>query len=317
MKVIHRVSIVTAAALAFSGSLSATQMTPSSQGGTDVVLQPSRLSLELTGLRFDDGVAGRIDQPDGGDFGDERVADSFRDGSDSPPGTKSPFKAFALSMIVPGAGQLYYGSKTKAVAFFAADVALWALQFKWHADGVDMEDEFEAYNRKYWSRERYEQQYLLWAYGEADDDLISEQEVSHHLPDTRTQQYYEMTGKYNQFAWGWEDAEFDGNTLDDYSAGNPPPRIISDALTPYSRLRLDYEQMRADANSKLEDARKMIMVSILNRLISGFEAYFSTKRHNDALRQYGSGESRLDVRAALASYNSLRDTPFLHVAWRF
>jgi hypothetical protein len=29
--------------------------------------------------------------------------------------------------------------------------------------------------------------------------------LSHHLPDTKTEQYYEMIGKYDQFRWGWDD----------------------------------------------------------------------------------------------------------------
>jgi hypothetical protein len=277
----------------------------------------SRLALELTGLRFDNGLAALQDRETTFDQDDATDVGDFREGSSKPPGAKSPLKAFALSMLVPGAGQWYNGSKSKAVVFFATDVALWGLQFKWHAEGVDMEEEFEAFNRKYWSRDRYEQQYLLWAYGEIDDHLITASEVSHHLPDTRTQQYYEMTGKYNQFAWGWVDAILDGTTLDDYNEGNPPPRIINDATTPDSPLRVKYETMRSDANNKFEDARRMIMVSILNRVISGFEAYFSTGRRNEAARQLGEIPKRLDVRASLETYNSRRDTPMLHVAWRF
>ncbi|MGB8658566.1 MAG: hypothetical protein WCE90_12415 [Candidatus Zixiibacteriota bacterium] len=28
---------------------------------------------------------------------------------------------------------------------------------------------------------------------------------SHHLPNSKTQQYYEMIGEYEQFSWGWDD----------------------------------------------------------------------------------------------------------------
>jgi hypothetical protein len=40
----------------------------------------------------------------------------------------------------------------------------------------------------YWDKEKQERTYL-----------------SHHLPDKKTQQYYEMIGKYEQFRWGWDD----------------------------------------------------------------------------------------------------------------
>lgn len=42
----------------------------------------------------------------------------------------------------------------------------------------------------YWDRVRME-----WVY------------FSHHLPDKKTQEYYEMIGKYDQFRWGWDDYE--------------------------------------------------------------------------------------------------------------
>ncbi|MCB2229343.1 hypothetical protein KQH82_01420 [bacterium] len=288
--------------------------------GARSLVTPTTLSTELTNLRFDNGVAALQEEQSGNTWQGEDEAGDFRDGSTKPPGTKSPFKAFALSMVVPGAGQWYYGSKTKALLFFAVDVAAWGLQFKWHGDGVDMEDEFEAFNRQYWSRESYEEKYLYWVYGVTDDDELQGPvygEVSHHLPDTRTQQYYEMTGKYNQFAWGWADAVYDGNTIDDYSVDNPMPAITGVSLTPQSTLREEYETMRADANSKLEDARKMVMVSIFNRIVSGLEAYFGAKRHNNSLQAFGAADPKIEVRASLESYNSRRDTPFLHVAWHF
>ena len=39
-------------------------------------------------------------------------------------GVKSPTKAFAFSLVIPGAGQYYVGSKIKAGAFLAADLLL-------------------------------------------------------------------------------------------------------------------------------------------------------------------------------------------------
>jgi len=29
--------------------------------------------------------------------------------------------------------------------------------------------------------------------------------LSHHLPDSKTEEYYEMIGIYDQFRWGWDD----------------------------------------------------------------------------------------------------------------
>jgi len=284
----------------------------------------SDLNAQLTGIKYSLGSTSW--QSDGfaaNDFGDEETM--FDEGSVDPPGRKSPTKAFLLSLAVPGAGQLYYGSKTRAAVFFGVEVATWALYLNWHADGTDMEDAFEAFNRQHWSREAYEQQYLYWAYEEyrrqgfdyVDDEWITETEISHRLPDTRTQQYYEMTGKYDQFSWGWSDAALNDSTLSDYDATNPPPRITNKSLRPYSALRDQYEEMRDDANNSFDKANRMIIVGIVNRLISGFEAYFVTKSQENTISTFGKAVQRVKIRADVRSYNEWRDTPYVNIAYRF
>jgi hypothetical protein len=201
------------------------------------------------------------------------------------------------------------------------------MYFNFHNDGEKRTDEFEAFNRAHWSRDDYENKYLLWVYGESDDDLIDATEISHHLPDTRTQQYYEMTGKYDQFSWGWDDARFNGNTINDYSDLNPPDRITGDALAPNSARRDQYETMRNDANNQFDKATKMVMLSMVNRLVSGLEAYFVTKKRNrnvtnsdDEFTRHIKPSKSLaswKVSPKLKSIHSRRDTPYLKVTYKF
>jgi len=229
---------------------------------------------------------------------------------------KSPGKAFFYSLAVPGLGQYYYGSKVKPLLFLSAEVASWAFYFKWHGQGDDLTDDYEAFNHNHWYRERYEDKYLLWTYGVTDDDSIKGEEgITEHLPDEESQQYYEMTGKYDQFAWGWDDAVLDNSTLDDYDSLNPPPKI-NEAI-PHSDRRETYEGMRDDANNKYDRATRMIFVSIANRLISAFEAYFVTKSRNNRIKQDTWDLTRLKVRTSLKSYHSYGDTPFVTFAYRF
>ncbi|UCE23138.1 MAG: hypothetical protein JSU74_07465 [Candidatus Zixiibacteriota bacterium] len=232
---------------------------------------------------------------------------------------KSPGKAFLLSLAVPGLGQYYYGSKVKPFIFLGAEVASWVMYFNWHGEGDDITTEFEAFNREHWSRDRYEQQYLLWTYGVTDDDSLppATPGITHNLPDTRTQQYYEMTGKYDQFAWGWDDAVLGGNVLDDYSATDPPPIIVGDAGTPSSANRLHYETRRNDANNAYDKATRMIFVSMANRLISAFEALFTTKSINRNLQRSGGSFGKVKVSAKLKSFYTKRDTPYLTVTYKF
>lgn len=229
---------------------------------------------------------------------------------------KSPAKAFLLSLAVPGLGQLYYGSKVKPVLFAGAEAAAWILRAKYNSDGDQMIADYEAFNRTHWSENSYSD-YLEWSYGERDDEDIQAMEISHHLPDTRTQQYYEMTGKYNQFAWGWDDAVYEGNMLSDYSSANPPPRISAPELTPYSARRIAYEDMRGAANDKHRNADKMLAAIMVNHLASAFEAFFMTKKRNSDQtgdeRKFGEWK----ITPSLKSYTHKYDTPYIKVSYKF
>jgi hypothetical protein len=238
-------------------------------------------------------------------------------GETEPVGRKSPLKAFLFSAAVPGAGQFYMGSKWKALIFLGVEAAAWGFDTKFNGEGDDLTDEFEAFNRAHWHRADYET-YLSWNYfGITDDTQIPDTEISHHIPVTRTQQYYEMTGKYNQFAWGWDDANYQGNYLDDYNQANPPPRITNAALAPVSVRRMAYEDMRHEANVKYDQARKMVAVMIVNHLVSSFEALFAARRHNTQVADDVSVFGRLDMKASLKTYSSRRDTPFVQLSYKF
>ncbi len=234
-------------------------------------------------------------------------------------GRKSPGKAFFLSLAVPGLGQYYNGNRIKPFLFLGTEVAAWMLYSEWHGEGDDLTEEFEAFNREHWLRERYENQYLLWAYGETDDDsLRGAAGITHHLPETRTQQYYEMTGKYNQFAWGWVDAELNGNSLEDLGQNVPP--ILGNETTPETQNRITYEAMRHDADVKYSRATKMIFISIANRLVSAFEAFIAARKHNSRVAETDNTSSflsKLKLKPSLKSYHEHRDTPFLTVTYKF
>ncbi|MEW6413349.1 MAG: hypothetical protein AB1483_12905 [Candidatus Zixiibacteriota bacterium] len=239
-------------------------------------------------------------------------------GSKSGSGYKSPAKAFILSLAVPGLGQYYYGSKIKPLVFLGVEVTSWVLYFKWNSEGDDITAEFEAFNRLHWSSESYGD-YLYEIYGVRDDDSIPAgvSAVTHHLPDTYTQQYYEMTGKYDQFAWGWDDAVFGGSNLETLIANGTLQEIITGETVPYSANRVFYETRRNDANSAYDRATRMVYMALANRLVSAFEALFATKSRNAAIKEDDETFGRLDVKPSLKSLNSLKDTPYLTLTYRF
>jgi hypothetical protein len=250
---------------------------------------------------------------------------SFKAGAESPKDLvkpKSPGKAFVLSMLVPGFGQYYNGNKVKAVAFLGIEATAWILQFKWHADGNKLTDKFVAFQEAHWSETRYGV-YLEGVYGYSDDDSIVATEISHHLPDTKTQQYYEMTGKYDQFSWGWDDAMLNGHGYSYYADTGAFVAAINDNV-PLSPNRTQYETMRYDANKKFSNARKMIMLALGNRLVSALEAFISAKRSQ--ISSSGSGdkkgkpefsEKHWKFEGKLRSVYARYDTPWVKVTYGF
>jgi hypothetical protein len=245
------------------------------------------------------------------------LSDEFA--TDAPPGFaassshKSPGKAFLLSLAVPGLGQYYYGSRVKPFIFLGAEVTAWALYFHYHGEGERITDEFEAFNRAHWSQQRYED-YLFYVYGVTSDTLVppGTTEVSHHLPDDLTQQYYEMTGKYDQFAWGWDDARLDGADLT-----STVEAITSSATTPYSSRRFYYEGIRNDANNNFDNATRMVFFSMANRVISAFEALFTTRSINKKSRAEENTFGDIKIKARLKSYYAYSDTPYITATFKF
>jgi len=191
-------------------------------------------------------------------------------------GRKDIKKAFLLSLLVPGAGQLYVGSKTKAALFFGIEALTLTGHIVYHNKGEDKTDIFNAYADTYWSESRYSD-WLEINWGEREDDSIyripgdpsSGSLFTHTLPSTKTQQYYEMIGKYNQFVFGWADIE-------PLTAPDP-----NSAEHQYSPLRLHYEDMRGDANHMYDVAKTSLIVLMVNHVISSFEAAWSAKRYNE------------------------------------
>jgi len=170
---------------------------------------------------------------------------------------KSVKRAFVYSLLIPGTGEFYAGSKIKAVLFFGLDVTFWSFYFNYHKKGKNKEDEYIAFADRYWN----EEEYLDWWWGELDS--AGRSKYSHTLPDEHSQQYYEMIGKYKQFAFAWED--FDDNT-----AGE-------DSMTPY---RDHYLDVREQSNSWLNKAKYSAMFSLANHILSAFDAAIAVKKYN-------------------------------------
>lgn len=281
-----------------------------------IELKSSTFKLELQKIRYENQTAASIGSNTYDQFEAAFQADEFSGGGavreKDEAKYKSPTKAFLMSFAIPGLGQYYNGSKIKAAAFLGFEVAGWVLNRKLDRQGNDLEDEFEAFNRANWQRVRYDS--LLGGLEAAEGDVG----FSHHLPSTMTQQYYEMTGKYDQFAWGWVDASIDDSlSLYDMITSDSlkTPKPSEPGTVPQSAFRDQYEQMRYDANQKFKSARRWASLVLVNHLISGLEAFFAARRHN-AGRRTGEGQ-QWGMKAGLKSLHAVQDTPYLQLSYKF
>jgi hypothetical protein len=180
---------------------------------------------------------------------------------------KSVKRAFVYSLIVPGAGEFYANSKIKAVLFFGLDATLWTLYFNYHKKGKNKENEYKRFADQHWIEDDYREWLIdsLWITSGSDQDSFWNKEeqrfdwLSHHLPDKKDQQYYEMIGKYDQFKFGWDDF---------------PEEDLNQA-----RRNL-YLNMRRDSNNLLNKAKYSVMFSLANHILSSFDAAIAVKKHN-------------------------------------
>lgn len=281
---------------------------------TAVELESTQLELQVQAIRnSSDGTV------DAGSSTEQEEFDDFGFGFDEDASIyeydyKSPKRAFIYSLLIPGLGQRYAQSHTiKPLLFLAVEAGMWMGYFKYHNDGIKKTDDFEAFADEHWIEGDSTavdggdtESYVGWLwqeYGRYDDNDTAE--FTHHIPDYRDQQYYEMIGKYDQFRAGWDDYWDDP---DRYDERNP-----DSSLKYISPNRDRYESMRKDANDLLDRANKFIIVSMLNHLISAFDAALAANRYN----KNKAADMWLTVNAEMKKYSANDDIPILRLSCRF
>lgn len=207
---------------------------------------------------------------------------------------KNPMLAGLFSLLVPGSGEFYAGSYWKAAAFFAIEAAIVTTAIIYDKKGDDQTRLFENYADRNWSVVKYAEWLLQHkaSLGVPDNVTISinsntalppwervswkeinefESRVSigghnpftHKLEVHGHQQYYEMIGKYHQFASGWVD--FNNNEFD---------------YTKRSLFFDDYSTLRGKANDFYNVASKAVLVIYVNHFLSALDAIWTTVLHN-------------------------------------
>lgn len=213
------------------------------------------------------------------------------------PGLKSPGKALLLSAALPGTGEFYTGAKKRGVFFAALEVTSWTWYFTQHGSGKDKEDEYMDFANAEWSQEQYLDWYAHWEdwynarKGEYDPDF--DKMFTHQLPGQKNDDYYEMIGKYDQFAYGWigDPTEYlpgdfaPNDSLLGYTFDQTTRDICGkkagEGIDPTaSRNRDKYTGIRKDANDLLKRATWGVSTALFNHVISALDAALDAKAHN-------------------------------------
>jgi hypothetical protein len=217
---------------------------------------------------------------------------------------KSALLAGALSLAVPGVGELYTKSYWRAGGFLLAETGLWVFYAAYTSKGDKQTTLFQNYADDHWSVVRYAQWiqvnltvlnpditsgftgYLIpgtearppweqvdWSKLNTIENQIAQRTgnaFTHLLPHRPEQQYYELIGKYPQFAAGWDDA-----------GGITPARILNSDV---SARFLEYSAMRGKANDFYNIATTGAVLLVVNHVLSALDAAWSAAQFNNRLK---------------------------------
>ena len=198
----------------------------------------------------------------------------------------SRLKAGGLSLLMPGAGQLYNGDRTKGFIMIGVEAVIWGTYIGFDQHGDRLTEDYEN------SAEIY-----AGVAGDHSDD------------------YYQSLGRYMD-----SDAWFDSQLREARAFGEPEPSAPSADLQWQWRSlqhRRDFQSLRADANEAYDRRDMMVLFAIVNRAISVFDAVRNGGQPQSLDEPAMSGEV-LGTRLALeVSAPMTRPQARASASWRF
>lgn len=208
---------------------------------------------------------------------------------------KSPFLGGIMSLVVPGAGEIYAEEYWKAGIFIAIEAVAITTAIIYDKKGDDKTAEFESFANQNWDIKLYANWSIKFL--KHLDPTINEDEYrsstfnldgsvnwaglnslekkigsfngigySHSLAPFGDQQYYEMIGKYPQFSHGWNDSN--------------PADTDYHILSPYFN---SYSIMRGDANGLYNVASTAVIGIYVNHFLSALDAAWSVANYNSEI----------------------------------
>jgi TM2 domain-containing membrane protein YozV len=164
-----------------------------------------------------------------------------RPGDGRPSDLGRRLKAGALSLAVPGAGQFYNGDRGKALVMVGVEAAIWGTYLGFHHHAGNLSDD-----------------YRNWAGTYAG--------TSGDQPDN----YWQSVGRFQD-----SDAWYESQLRQARAFGEdppPPPSATQQWQWRSNEFRVQYQDLRADANRAYDRRDKMLLFALLSRAVSVFDA---------------------------------------------
>ena len=263
---------------------------------------------------------------------------SLQELADAPEGaTKSPWVAGALSLVIPGAGEVYTKNYLKGAVFFAVEAASWIVAYSYDKKGDNQTAFFKAYANEHYSVDRYTrwtiahlsalnpvipkspQEYKDAIYIDIDPDTdpldpvpfdgINWSELNAMERDisagggngyTHSLPYY---GEQQYFELIGKYEQF-SRGWDDSDPASPVENNVPIRST--SARFFEYAKMRAQANNYYDVASTFVSVAVINHILSAADAVWSATKYNSALH----AELRMKMQRTPYGYAPLTQAKF-------
>lgn len=197
----------------------------------------------------------------------------------------APGVALLASLALPGAGQLLNGDR-RGFIYLGVEAGAWFARASYLDAARNKEGESERYARRHWD-------YTRWSGTTGEDGCLYSARADSALTALANRdldRYYDALGKQDDYRCGW----------DDFRSGYDPDNPNSS-----SAHRLDFRKMRNQSNDLQDKASLAMTVLVLNRIVSGIDAFQTARRARAGggsalhLESRLSGDPR-DPRAVLA-----------------
>jgi hypothetical protein len=234
-------------------------------------------------------------------------------------GYKSPGRAFFMSLLIPGSGELYSGS-IRGLAFLGIEILSWTGYMYYDGKGEDERNNYQAFADLHYDPARYRDvinevcgKYENYPdapgwpctdceYEHCAEDLDPGSDYSENrcemvrghflLPEHKGQHYYEDLGKYDKYIFGWDDwysnyePVRDGISWATWVPGEPWPTLVppwDESVGMSSANREKYREMRQQSNDYLDRATYFTWFVLINHVGSALDAAFTARKHNRKL----------------------------------